>query len=83
MIFIEGRPRLATNVAWFDRVSTGYFETIGNRIIKGRSFSEQDTAASRHVAVVNESFARSSSREKIRSAGISETLNQGWPVSMR
>ena len=58
MIFIEGRPRLATNVAWFDRVSTGYFETIGNRIIKGRSFSEQDTAASRHVAVVNESFAK-------------------------
>ena len=35
-----------------------YFEAIGNRIVKGRPISEQDTATSRHVAVVNEEFAR-------------------------
>ena len=31
---------------------------IGNPILRGRGISEQDTAASRHVAVVNEAFAR-------------------------
>ncbi len=39
-------------------MTPGYFETIGNPIVKGRAISEQDTAASRHVTVVNEAFAR-------------------------
>ena len=41
-----------------DRVTAGYFDAIGNPIVRGRGISEQDTAASRHVAVVNEAFAR-------------------------
>ena len=36
----------------------GYFDVIGTPIVKGRGISEQDTAASRHVAVINEAFAR-------------------------
>jgi predicted permease len=46
------------NFAFWDRVTAGYFDVIGNRILRGRGISEQDTAASRHVAVVNEAFAR-------------------------
>ncbi|MCU1261462.1 MAG: hypothetical protein JWO80_4347 [Bryobacterales bacterium] len=60
-IFVEGRPSpgpAEDNEASSDRVSAGYFETIGNPILKGRAISEQDTAASRHVAVINEAFAR-------------------------
>ena len=36
----------------------GYFDVIGNPILRGRGISEQDTATSRHVAVINEAFAR-------------------------
>jgi len=45
------------NPSW-DRGSAHYFESIGQRIIRGRGFTESDTATSRHVAVVNEAFAR-------------------------
>jgi len=61
MVFVEGRPAPgphANNVAWFDRVSLGYFEAVGNRIVRGRGFTERDTGASRRVAVVNEDFAK-------------------------
>jgi predicted permease len=61
LIFVEGRPApgpAENNISWFNRVSPGYFETIGNPIVKGRSISEQDTASSRRVAVINEAFAR-------------------------
>ena len=46
------------NSASWDRVTAGYFAVIGNPIIKGRGISEQDTNTSRHVAVINEAFAR-------------------------
>lgn len=41
-----------------DRVTAGFFDVIGNPIERGRGITEQDTATSRHVAVVNETFAR-------------------------
>jgi predicted permease len=41
-----------------ERVSDGYFEATGDQIIAGRGISEQDTARSPHVAVINEAFAR-------------------------
>lgn len=40
------------------RVSTGFLESIGVPIVRGRNFSAQDTATSPHVAVVNETFAK-------------------------
>lgn len=43
--------------AGFQMVTPGYFETFGIRIINGRHFTEQDTAASARVAMVNETFA--------------------------
>ena len=46
------------NSASRDRVTAGYFEVIGNPILRGRGISERDTATSLHVAVINEAFAR-------------------------
>ncbi len=44
--------------AGFQSVSPDYFKTFGIQLLKGRSFSEQDTASSVRVAIVNEEFAR-------------------------
>jgi predicted permease len=60
-IRIEGRPEPAaredTGVGWA-RVMPGFFETIGAKILRGRSISGDDTATTRNVAVINEAFAR-------------------------
>ena len=42
----------------FQSVSPDYYKTFGIQVIQGRSLSEQDTAASVRVAMVNEEFAR-------------------------
>ncbi|MGA8025871.1 MAG: ABC transporter permease, partial [Bryobacteraceae bacterium] len=55
-IYVDGHP--ARSLAFWDRVTAGYFDVIGNPIVRGRGISEQDTAASPRVAVVNEAFAR-------------------------
>jgi predicted permease len=60
-IYIEGRPAPgpdAHNGSSWDRVSTHFFETIGQPVIRGRGFTDQDTATSRMVAVVNEAFVK-------------------------
>jgi predicted permease len=60
-VWVDGHsapgPRDDNFAAW-DRVTDGYFDVIGNPMVKGRSISGQDTAMSRHVAVINEAFAR-------------------------
>jgi predicted permease len=59
-VYFEGRqpPRPGSNengASWV-RASAGYFDTIGTRIISGRPITEQDTATTRDVAVVNQEF---------------------------
>ena len=58
---IAGQPDFADPSqrpgAGFDMVSSNYFKTYGIPILHGRAFSEQDTAASVHVAMVNQKFA--------------------------
>ena len=46
------------NEAHWDRVTPGYFDVLGNPIVEGRAITEEDTATSRPVAVINEAFAR-------------------------
>src|SRR5262249_50275383 len=41
----------------FQMVTPGFFDAFGIRMIKGRSFTEQDTSDATRVAVVNENFA--------------------------
>jgi predicted permease len=60
-MFVDGHPPPGAsddNIADVDRVTAGYFDAIGNPVVRGRGISEQDTAMSRHVAVINEAFAR-------------------------
>jgi putative ABC transport system permease protein len=42
----------------FQSVSPDYYKTFGIQVVKGRTFSEQDTVSSVRVAMVNEEFAR-------------------------
>ncbi len=44
--------------AGFQSISPDYFKTFGIQVLKGRVFTEQDTAKSPRVAVVNEEFVR-------------------------
>ncbi len=40
------------------QVSTGYFETMGIRLVQGRSFTDQDREGSLPVAMIDENLAR-------------------------
>ena len=61
VLVVDGHPAPGprdNNRASWDRVTPGYLGVTGNRILRGRDISEQDTAASPHVAVINEAFGR-------------------------
>jgi predicted permease len=51
------RPGDKCGSTW-DRVSTHFLESVGVPIVRGRNFSEQDTATSPQVVVVNQTFAK-------------------------
>ena len=54
---LEDHPQLRAQPSW-DRVSAGFFDTIGAHILRGRGFDDRDTPDSVHVAVVNEAFVK-------------------------
>jgi predicted permease len=61
-VYIEGQPAPppdsnVNQTSWV-RVSAGYFETLGIKIVQGRSFNEQDAPSAQRVAVVNRTFAK-------------------------
>jgi len=60
--YIEGQapppPDSDQNESSWARVSEDYFEAIGTKIVAGRAFTDQDTANTRRVAVVNQTFAK-------------------------
>ena len=61
-VYIEGQapppPDSDQNQASWLRVSRGYFDAIGTKIIQGRAITDEDTEASQHIAVVNQAFAK-------------------------
>ena len=57
-IHILGHPPDEQLGASFDRIGPHYFETIGTRLVRGRTIGDQDTPNSPQVAVVNETFVR-------------------------
>jgi putative ABC transport system permease protein len=72
-------------VAYFDRVSPGFFKTMETPFIQGRDFSSQDIAGAPAVAIVNESFVRKFMKEKMplgatfrvdEGAGVPESVYQ-------
>ena len=58
---MEGRPEPGPNEhiesSW-DRVNPQFFETVGQPVIRGRGFTDADTATSQLVAVVNQAFVK-------------------------
>jgi predicted permease len=58
---VEGHPEPppAQNItsSW-DRVSPRFFETVGQPVIRGRGFTDADTATSQPVALVNQAFLK-------------------------
>jgi predicted permease len=60
-IRVEGRPEPPAKEdtgSGFARVMPEFFETVGAKIVLGRPITEEDTAATRKVAVINEAFAK-------------------------
>ena len=55
----HGMPNIEEQVgsSW-DHVTPGYLEALGQQIVRGRSISEQDTATTQKVAVVDETFVK-------------------------
>jgi len=60
-IRIQGRPEPSpkedTGAGWA-RVMPGFFETLGAKMLLGRPLTDDDTANTLNVAVVNEAFAK-------------------------
>jgi predicted permease len=60
-IRIQGRPEPAPKEdmgAGWARITPGFFEAIGAKMVMGRPLTEDDTAATINVAVVNEAFVK-------------------------
>jgi putative ABC transport system permease protein len=60
-IRVAGRPEPGakedTGSGWA-RITPGFFETLGAKMVLGRPITEDDTATTRKVAVINEAFAK-------------------------
>jgi predicted permease len=61
-VYIDGEPPPPPGTpdhgaSWL-RAGPGYFDTIGTKIVEGRAINEQDTPATRTVALVNKFFEK-------------------------
>ncbi|HEY6968307.1 MAG TPA: ABC transporter permease [Candidatus Angelobacter sp.] len=60
-IRVQGRPEPGakedTGAGWA-RVTPAFFEVLGAKMVLGRPITDEDTAATRKVAVINEAFAK-------------------------
>jgi hypothetical protein len=75
---IQGRPEPGPKddvSADWTRITAGFFDTIGARVLAGRAINEDDNGNTRHVAVINEAFVRSYLETRIPSATTSVRLH--------
>lgn len=60
-VLVEGKPDPSAKddySATFVRVTPGFFESLGDPIVMGRSFNKDDRGSGQAVAVVNEAFVK-------------------------
>jgi putative ABC transport system permease protein len=60
-IRVEGKPDPGPEddaMADWTRITPGFFDTIGARMVEGRSITAEDNGTTRPVAVINEAFAK-------------------------
>jgi predicted permease len=57
-IEIPGENTKERMVPWFNRISAGYFKTMGTPLLAGRDFDDHDTPSSTEVAIVNQEFSK-------------------------
>jgi predicted permease len=55
-VFLEGPEGRRKELAYSNKVSAGYFETLGTALVAGRDFDDRDTPTSPGVVVVNQAF---------------------------
>ena len=70
--------RAETPSAAFSPVGAGYFDTLGQRVVRGRVFDARDGDGAPQVVVVNESLAR---RIWPGEDAVGKQLKQGWSDS--
>ena len=58
VIYLDGKTTPQPDDVYFNSIATGYFSALHIKVLNGRDFSDQDTAQSTHVSVVNQTFAR-------------------------
>jgi predicted permease len=58
LITVDGHAPTERLVASWNRVSPGYFDTVGTPIVRGRVFDERDRPGAPLVAVVSQAFVR-------------------------
>ncbi len=56
-IEITGETTQERRVPWFNRISAGYFQTMGTPLLAGRDFDDRDNTSSPEVAIVNQEFS--------------------------
>ncbi len=59
-VSVPGRPGPEDpheRVSWFNRVSSGYFATMGTPLVAGRAFGAEDAIGSVPVAIINQAMA--------------------------
>jgi predicted permease len=54
---LEPGPQDDVSSGW-SRVTPGFLETLGDRMVLGRAITDEDNASTRPVAIINETFAR-------------------------
>jgi predicted permease len=82
-IFVEEFPdanRRMPPLRRHKRVGPGYFETMGNPVLAGRSITWMDVSQSRPVVVVSENFARAYWRNPADAVGkrVRQNLENPW-----